>query len=202
MGTIKLEFAKRMSEKLHLKLMMGYMNGWLSFGLSNIPSTFMRVNDNCFGYLSVNLCGILCWYTDLQPNSGATYEPSETNLLQTPGWKVLYKPEEVCFLYKHVIFLEFVISSERVSADPEKVKAITEWPQPQMIREVRSFHGLTTFYLQFIRNFSAIMTPITNCLKNERFQWTPVATKAFKEVKRLMSEAIVMRLQIFWRCLK
>ena len=31
------------------------------------------------------------------------------------------------FLYRHVIFLEFVISSERVSADPEKVKAITEW---------------------------------------------------------------------------
>jgi len=47
------------------------------------------------------------------------------------------------------------------------------------------------------------MASITDCLKNERFKWTPAATKAFKEVKKLMTEAPVMRpLNFFKRCLK
>ena len=90
-----------------------------------------------------------------------------------------------------------MVSSEGVSADPEKVKAITEWPQPRTIREVRSFHGFATFYRRFIKNFCAIMAPITDCLKSEGFQWTPDATKAFIEIKRRMIEAPVMRLPNF-----
>ena len=65
------------------------------------------------------------------------------------------------------------------------------------IREVRSFHGLATFYRRFIKNFSAIMAPITDCLKSEGLQWTPAATKAFTEIKRMMIEAPVMRLLNF-----
>ena len=38
------------------------------------------------------------------------------------------------------------------------------------------------------------MKLIIDCLKNEESQWTPATTKAFKEVKRLMSEVLVMHL--------
>jgi len=41
------------------------------------------------------------------------------------------------------------------------------------------------------------MTPITVCLKNEKFQWTSAASKAFTEIKRMMTEAHVMRLPDF-----
>jgi len=112
--------------------------------------------------------------------------------------KFYANPKKCVFCTDRVIFLGFVISSERVSADPENVKAITEWPQPRTIGEVRSFHGLATFYLRFIRNFSAIVAPITDYLKNEKFHWTPSATKAFNEVKRLIiTEARVMHLPDF-----
>ena len=71
-----------------------------------------------------------------------------------------------------------------------------------MIRKVRSFHGLATFYRHFIKNFSAIMTPITDCLKSGRFQCPPAATKAFAEIKRMMTEALVMRLPDFSKVLE
>jgi len=41
------------------------------------------------------------------------------------------------------------------------------------------------------------MAPITDCLKSERFQWTPAATKAFAEIKRMMTEAHAIRLPDF-----
>ena len=98
-------------------------------------------------------------------------------------------PKKCVFCTDNIIFLGF---AERVFADPEKVKAITKWPKPRTIREVRSFHGLATFYRRFIKNFSAIIAPKIDCLKNKKFQWTPATTKAFKEVKRLMTQAPVI----------
>ena len=46
------------------------------------------------------------------------------------------------FSHEYVVFLDFVISSKRISVDEEKVKAIREWPAPKNENEVRSFHGL------------------------------------------------------------
>jgi len=41
------------------------------------------------------------------------------------------------------------------------------------------------------------MARITDCVKNEKFWWTPAITKTFKEVIKLTTEALVMRLTDF-----
>ena len=139
----------------------------MPFRLSNTPSTFMRVMTQLFRsfigkFVAVYFNDILIYSRTQEQHVGHLRQVLRT--LQAD--KLYANPKKYAFCTDMVIFLGFVVSSEEVFADPEKVKAITEQPQPQTIKEVRNFHELATFYRQFIKNFNAIMAQIIDCLKS------------------------------------
>ena len=100
-----------------------------------------------------------------------------------------------------VIFLGFVISSKGIETNLEKIKAIVDGLVPTKIHEVWSFHGMDTFYLRFVWNFSSVMASIIECMKYGPFIWTKatnnVANKAFEEIKSKIMKPPILHLLDF-----
>ena len=172
---------------------------WLvmPFGLTNVPSTFMRVMTQVLkpflGKFVVVYFDILIFSQDVQMHLSHVEQ-----VLRVLWTEQLYINKDKCsFMRESAKFLGFIISSQGVEVDPAKVQVVQQWPTPLNISEIRSFHGLATFYRRFIRNLSTIMAPITACLKEKKFVWSKAAAKAFTEIKNKMGQAPVLKLPDF-----
>ncbi|PKI49009.1 hypothetical protein CRG98_030596 [Punica granatum] len=139
----------------------------IPFGLSNAPSTFMRLMNHVLRefighFVIVYFDDILVYYKTLKEHT-----EHFRRVFEILKREKLYSNIKKCqFCQDKVVFLGFVISQRGVEVDEEKVKAIWECPIPITTSEVKSFHGLASFYRRFVKNFSAILAPLTECMKN------------------------------------
>nr|GFD00112.1 putative reverse transcriptase domain-containing protein [Tanacetum cinerariifolium] len=79
--------------------------------------------------------------------------------------------------------------------DPAKVGAITKWPRPTSVTEVRSFLGLAGYYRRFVEGFSRLALPLTKLMcKGEKFVWNEEREKSFEELKQRLVSAPVLTL--------
>ena len=146
---------------------------WLvmPFGLSNAPSTFMRLMNEVLRPFLGRF--VVVYFDDI-----LVYSKSQKDHLHhleevfkvLRAQKLFGKLEKCEFFSPQVTFLGYVVSKDGISMDQAKVEAIKSWPTPTTITEVRSFHGLASFYRRFIKGFSSLMAPITECMKKGSFE--------------------------------
>ncbi|XP_057520884.1 uncharacterized protein LOC130801134 [Amaranthus tricolor] len=145
---------------------------WLvmPFGLTGAPSTFMRLMNEVLRPFLGNFI-VVCLDDILIYSRGITEHLDHLQqLFDVLRKQRLYGKLEKCsFFLPEVNFLGYIIGKTGVIVDPSKVQAIKDWPVPTTLTQIRSFHSLTSFYRRFIKNFSTIMTPITECTKKGKW---------------------------------
>ncbi|XP_010530494.1 PREDICTED: uncharacterized protein LOC104807077 [Tarenaya hassleriana] len=174
---------------------------WLvmPFGLTNALSTFMRIMNHVLRAFIGKF--VVVYFDDILVYSKCFTE-HVTHLelvMETLRREMLYVNLKKCtFCTNEVVFLGFVVSSQGLSVDEEKIKAIREWPTPTTVGHVRSFHGLTSFYRRFVRDFSSLAAPLTSIIKKDKpFEWGEAQEKAFNALKDKLTSAPVLVLLDF-----
>ncbi|XP_038973019.1 uncharacterized protein LOC120105044 [Phoenix dactylifera] len=171
---------------------------WLvmPFGLCNAPATFMRLmNDALRPYIDdfviVYLDDILIYSRSWEEH--LTHVRKVFELLEKYQLRLNQKKCE--FGKRTLVYLGFVVGEEELRVDPDKVKAIRDWPRPRSITEVRSFMGACQYLRKFIRNFSILASSLHALTKaNQKFEWTSKHEDTFLLLKRKISEAPVLAL--------
>jgi hypothetical protein len=166
----------------------------LPFGLSNSPANFQRLMDAVLK----NLIGVELWvyiddiivFSDTAEEHARRLENvfqrfEKANLQLHPGKCVFAQPQ--------VQYLGFVLSEAGVSASPEKVKAVREYPTPRSVKDVRAFLGLASFYRRLVPRFAELAKPLTTLTrKNQQFSWGPSQQEAFLALKERLCTTPVL----------
>ena len=90
------------------------------------------------------------------------------------------KPRKCFFFQKEVPFLGKLATTEGIAVDPNKVKAVTNWPIPTCQREVESFLGFANYHRTHIKEYAHIASPLYGLTgPKATFHWEDKHQKAF-----------------------
>ena len=172
----------------------------LPFGLTNAPATFQALMNDMFRpyigkFMAIYLDDILIF--SKTPDEHLQHLRL---VLQTLKDAQLYAKLSKCeFNLRELKFLGHIVGADGIRVDPDKVKAVTEWPKPANASEVRSFLGLATYFRRFIQGFSALARPLhaltTDKVPKGNFApdlWSSECQVSFEAIKDALTTAPVL----------
>ncbi|KAF1315245.1 reverse transcriptase, partial [Globisporangium splendens] len=155
---------------------------------ANAPATFNRMVTNVLRPLRTFTPS---YFDDIFVHSKATNGKSDVDVhldhlrqvFQVMRENKLYANLKKCmFFAPEIPVLGCFVGKNGVRVDPEKVKAIDDWPVPQNVKQLRQWLGLANYLHKYTRNYAAL------------WKWSKDHQTAFEEVKRSLREAPVLAL--------
>jgi RNase H-like domain found in reverse transcriptase/Reverse transcriptase (RNA-dependent DNA polymerase)/Integrase zinc binding domain/Integrase core domain len=169
----------------------------MPYGLRNAAQAQQRLVDAIFGPTYEPK---IFSYIDDIIITGSTFE-EHVQLLQLVKDKLkeanLTINLEKCKFFKTSLkFLGYIVGSNSLRTDPEKVSSMLNYPRPRTATEIKRFVGLCSWYRRFLKDFSTLLSPITDLLKGKKksqtITWTDDAENSFLKIKELLVSAPIL----------
>jgi hypothetical protein len=146
----------------------------MPFGLTNAPSTFQGLMNSIFNPFLRKF--FLVFFDDILIYSKywEDHVRHVDKVLQLLKEQQLYSKQSKCFFgVKEVEYLGHIVSHQGGKVDPNKIKVMMDWLIPKILKNLRGFLGLTSYYCKFVRHYGRITAPLTTLTKKDAFSWTP-----------------------------
>ena len=170
----------------------------MPFGLTNAPGVFQRLMQQVLAglnpasgtdFVSVYLDDILVFSRSLQDH--LTHLRVVIQKLVEAGLKL--KPSKCHFARRELEYLGHVVTRDGLKTNPRLMEAVSEFPTPRSVHEVRRFLGLSSYYRRFVRNFANIAAPLHQLTRKEtQFCWSTDCASAFNQLKTMLTSAPVL----------
>ena len=168
----------------------------LPFGLTDAPATFMTVMNRVLQpyldeFVVVYLDDIMIYSKNMEEHT----KHLRLVLDKLRQYK-MHAKQSKCTLYaSEVDFIGQRVSAKGLQADPTKVQALIDWPEPTNVHEIRQFLGLAQYFRRYIKAYSAICSPLSTLTRKDvPWTWTQPQKDAFTAIKTALTSAPVLRL--------
>lgn len=138
----------------------------MPFGLCGAPATFQRLmhiilREENFEKCLIYLDDILIYGSSMEEHNKRLKDILDK--ITKAGVKL--SPGKCYFLKRSIKYLGHIISNKGVETDPDKIKAVAEWPIPLTNTDLQSFLGFCNYYRRYIKQYSEIVEPLEEILK-------------------------------------
>ena len=70
-----------------------------------------------------------------------------------------------------------------------------DWLEPQCVKHIQQFPGLSNYFWKFIQGYSKLATPLTNLTKKEvKWEWTSKYQDAFEHIKECLTTTPLLKM--------
>ena len=127
----------------------------MCLGLCNAPSTFSRLMDLVLHGLTYIYCLVYLDDTIIYSKNFDEHLNHISEILsRLISAKLKLNPNKCIFAADEVQYLGYIVTTEGIKPDPDKVRAINEIKFPKSPKEMIRFLGGVNFYRDFIKKFS------------------------------------------------
>lgn len=173
---------------------------WLRmpFGIKSAPEEFQRRIDECLEGLeniSAVYDDILIYGTgDSKEEASKSHDAALRALLDRCRERDLkLNPKKFKYKLEEIPYLGHVVSAKGISADPDKVQAVQDMPQPTDTAGVQRLLGVVTYLAKFLPRLSTVAEPLRRLTdKDAAFDWLPQHDKALAQIKEMITAAPVL----------
>ena len=139
--------------------------------------------------------GVLCLIDDVSVIGKDLEEHNKRLQRVLEKLKITLNYDKCEFAKSEIEFLGQVIDQNGVRPDPQKVKAITEIPQPSNRTEARRFLGMANQLSKFCPQLSEQVKPIRDLLSSKNdWLWGDQQQKSFEFIKQHLSTSPILAL--------